>query len=105
MTQWLYLMFLLVSIAGMATLDWRYRLAFWHDKRRTVMTVLIGMGVFIVWDLLAIGQGIFLHGGSEYMLPLTLLPEFPVEEVFFLLLLCYTTLVVYQAGVRRWPRT
>ena len=105
MTQWFYLIGLLISIAGMATLDWRYKLAFWHDRRRTVLTVLAGMIIFVIWDLLAIRQGIFIHGDSKYMLPFTLLPEFPLEELFFILLLCYTTLIVYRAGVSLWPRT
>lgn len=104
MTQWLYLAGLLVSITGMALIDRRFALAFWHDRRRTIITVLIGMAVFAFWDLMAIKQGIFLHGDSDFTLPFTLLPEFPLEELFFLLLLCYCTLVVYRAGERLWPR-
>ncbi len=103
--QWLYLAGLLLSIAGMATLDWRYRLAFWHDRTRTLLTITVGVLVFVLWDLIAIKQGIFIHGDSRFMLSFTLAPEFPVEEIFFLILLCYCTLVIYRAGERIWPRT
>ncbi len=103
--QWFYLAGLLLSIAGMATLDWRYRLAFWHDRTRTLLTITVGVLVFVVWDLIAIKQGIFIHGNSQFMLPFTLAPEFPVEEIFFLILLCYCTLVIYRVGERIWPRT
>lgn len=105
MMQWFYLLALLVSIAGMAIIDWRYKLAFWHDRRRTVLTLAIAIGIFIAWDILGIVLGIFFHGGSKFTLPIRLLPEFPIEELFFLLLLCYCTLVVYQGASRLWPRT
>lgn len=105
MIEFTYLASLLFGIGGMAVIDWRYKLAYWHDRRRTVLTILASIIVFIVWDLLGIALGIFFHGGSSLTLPVRLVPEFPIEELFFLLLLCYTTLVTYQGMVRRWPRT
>ncbi len=105
MIQFAYLTALLVGISGMAVIDRRYKLAFWLDRQRTLVTLAIGIGVFIVWDLLGIMLGIFFHGGSEFTLPLRILPEFPLEELFFLLLLCYCTLVIYQGALRLWPRT
>lgn len=103
--QWLYLLGLIVSIAGLMALDYRYRLAYWSDRKRTVTTLGIAMVVFIAWDILGIALGIFFHGGSIYSLPFRILPEFPIEELFFLLLLCYVTLLLYRAGGRLWPRT
>lgn len=105
MTQWLYLAGLLLSIGGVALLDRRFKLAYWYDRRRTIITILVGVAVFTIWDLLAIKFGIFLHGDSRFMLPFTILPEFPLEELFFLVLLCYCTLTAYRAGVTKWPRT
>lgn len=103
MIAFTYLAGLLFGIAGMAMIDWRHKLAFWYDRRRTVVTLAACIGVFIVWDLLGIALGIFFHGGSDLSLPIRLLPEFPIEELFFLLLLCYCTLVIYQ-GASRWLR-
>lgn len=99
--EWSYLLALIVSITGMAIIDWRYKLAFWHDRRRTGLTVGIAVAVFILWDILGIALGIFFHGGSQFTLPYRLLPEFPVEEIFFLVLLCYCTLVIYR-GAQKW---
>lgn len=104
MQQWVYLLSLLVSLTGLAIIDRRYQLAFWLDKRRTLITISAGVLVFVLWDLLGIGFGIFFHGGSQFTLPLRLLPELPVEEIFFLALLCYTSLLAYQIGGRLWPR-
>lgn len=102
--QFYYLLALTFSIAGLAIIDWRYKLAFWLDKKRTLLTVGIGVLVFTVWDILGIGLGIFLHGNSPYTLPLRLGPEFPFEELVFLTLLCYVTLILFQGGKKLWPR-
>lgn len=99
--EWLYLISILIGITGMAIIDWRYKLAFWCDKKRTIATVAVAVLIFIVWDFLGIFLGIFMHGQSPYALPFTLAPEFPLEELFFLILLCYCTLVIYN-GVSSW---
>lgn len=105
MEQWYYLLALLFSIAGLIFLDFRLKLAFWRDLRRTVVTVAIAMDVFIIWDILGIWLGIFFHGKSPYSLPYTIFPEFPIEELVFLFLLSYCTLITYQLWGKLWPRT
>lgn len=101
--MWFYLLALLIGIGGLLLIDRRLKLAFWHDKKRTAITIGVGMALFIVWDLLGISFGIFFKGGSEFALPFSLLPEFPVEELFFLFLLCYTALLLYL-GLSKWRR-
>lgn len=96
--EWSYLIALVISLAGTAALDWRYKLAFWYDRKRTVICLAIAVAVFTVWDIVGITLGIFRHGNSDFALPLRLLPEFPVEELLFLLLLCYCTLVIYRGA-------
>jgi len=99
--HWFYLFALLISIGGLLCIDWRYKLAFWHDTRRTALTIAVAIAVFIMWDIIGIRFGIFFKGASQYMLPFVIVPEFPVEELFFLFLLSYTTLLIYR-GVSRW---
>lgn len=96
--QWSYLIGLVVAIFCMGLIDYRYKLALWHNRRRTITTILIAVGIFVIWDILGIGLGIFFHGNSNYSLPFTILPEFPIEELFFLVLLCYTTLIIYRGA-------
>jgi lycopene cyclase domain len=100
--NWLYLVGIIFSFIGMVVLDSRHRLAYWHDARRAVLTVLIMTSVFIVWDICGISLGIFYSGHSPYMSGIYLFPEFPLEELLFLLFLSYFSLVVYRAGVKRW---
>ena len=96
-----YLGALLVSLGGLAVLDWRYRLAFWADWRRAALCVGLGALGFLAWDGAGLALGIFARGDSPHLTGLLLAPELPVEEAFFLALLCYTTLLAWLALARR----
>jgi len=101
--QLLYLVGLLVSIGCLSLIDRRYSLAFYHDARRSCLVMAAAIGLFIGWDLAGIGLGIFYHGSSHYALDFTLLPEFPLEELLFLFLLCYVSLLAYQFAQKGEP--
>ncbi len=105
MSQYSYLLALIVAISGMTAIDRAYKLAFWYRAKRTVFTIATSMISFVVLDLILIHQGVFMAGDSQYFMSFRLLPEFPVEELFFLFLLSYTTLVIYRFGETRWPHT
>lgn len=100
-----YLAALLVSIAGLGTLDRRYRVAVFDQPRRTLATVGLAVVVFLAWDLAGVGLGIFFRGDAPYLTGLQIAPEVPIEEVFFLTLLCYQTLLLWIAFARRRQRT
>jgi lycopene cyclase domain-containing protein len=103
--QWLYLIGLIVAIGCLMLIDWRSKLVLWHDLRRSLMTIGLSMAVFIIWDLFGIQLGIFFSGHSPYALDFMLLPDFPVEELFFLFLLCYLTLLIYRLVRTKWKPT
>ncbi len=94
--SFLYLGALLLSLGGLALLDRRFRLAFWFDPRRAALTVGIGVVAFLLWDGIGLLLGIFARGDSPHMTGLLLAPELPVEEAFFLALLCYTALLAWR---------
>jgi lycopene cyclase domain-containing protein len=100
-----YLGALLVSLGGLAVLDRRFRLAFWADWRRTLACLGIGLVLFLAWDVAGLALGIFARGENPYMTGLLLAPELPVEEAFFLVLLCYNALLVWCALDRRSARS
>lgn len=97
----LYLASLLFSIGGLAVLDWRYKLAFWNDRPRAVQTIAIAVVFFVLWDLAGIGLNIFYDGPSKYVTGIMLAPHFPLEEIFFLILLNYTVLIGWTGLDRR----
>ncbi len=100
----LYLIALLIALTGMVMLDRRLRLFFWHDARRAAVVLVVGIIFFVVWDLAGIGLGIFFRGETEFMTGLLLAPELPVEELFFLALLCYLTMNVVAGADRMVSR-
>ena len=91
----LYLLALLIALTGMVMLDRRFRLFFWDSPRRAAVVLLVGVAFFVVWDLAGIGLGIFFRGETAFMTGLQVAPELPVEELFFLTLLCYLTMNLY----------
>ena len=91
----LYLLALLIALSGMVVLDRRFRLFFWRDARRAAIVLVVGIVFFLAWDLAGVGGGIFFRGETAFMTGLQIAPEVPLEEVFFLTLLCYLTMNVY----------
>ena len=91
----LYLAALAVALTGMVMLDRRFALFFWRDARRAAIVLAVGIVFFVVWDLSGIGLGIFFRGETSYMTGLVVAPEFPLEELFFLSLLCYLTMNLF----------
>lgn len=89
-----YLMCLLTALACMVLLDRRFRLALWQAPRRAATVLLAGVALFLAWDLAAIAAGHYRMGDSALMSGIELGPELPLEELVFLVFLCYVTLVV-----------
>lgn len=100
----LYLAALLVSLTGMVVLDRRFRLFFWRDARRAGIVLAVGVLFFLVWDFAGVGGGIFFRGETSFMTGLQIAPEIPLEEVFFLTLLCYLTMNLYGFWSRRFSK-
>jgi lycopene cyclase domain-containing protein len=100
----LYLAALLVALAAMVLLDRRFRLFLWRDVRRAVIVLVVGLAFFLLWDLQGIRLGIFFRGETSFMTGVQLAPELPLEEPFFLLLLCYLAMNLYGLVSRRLAR-
>jgi len=94
----LYLAALLVALFGMVMLDRRFGLFFWRDARRAAIVLAVGILFFLVWDFVGVGLGVFFRGETSFMTGLQIAPEIPLEEVFFLALLCYLTMNAYAAA-------
>ncbi len=90
-----YLLALIASLGCAALIDFRYHLAWWYDARRTARTLLLGIVLFIMWDIAGIALGIFFIGQTKYLSGLRI-GQFPIEELFFLMLLCYSSLLIFR---------
>lgn len=96
-----YLISLVISIFGLMMIDKKYNLVFWYSFKTALKTIAIGLIFFLIWDLAGISLGIFFHGQSNLTLPIRLAPELPLEEIFFLFLLNYLSLIIYRIITKR----
>ena len=92
--NFVYLGLLLMSLAGLITLDVRFKLAFAKNPKAASIAIGAPYLLFVIWDFSGIASGIFFKGKSDLLTGLMVAKDFPVEELFFLALLCYSTLIV-----------
>ena len=59
----------------------------------------MGTAFFLGWDVWAIALGIFLHRESPLMTGIMIGAQLPLEEAFFLLFLCYQTMIVFTGAL------
>ena len=101
--SFLYLAALCVTVLGIGLLDYRHRLAFWGGAAiRSGVIVVASVAFFLLWDVVGIATGVFFRGSGPWMTGVLLGPELPLEEVFFLVVLTYSTLVSYVWASRVW---
>ncbi|MFF1573061.1 lycopene cyclase domain-containing protein [Leifsonia sp. NPDC058292] len=98
--SFVYLVLLLLAIGSMVLIDRRFTLFLWRDARRAGLVLGAGLVFFLAWDVFGIGLHIFARGEGPYMTGVLLLPELPLEEVFFLTFLCYLTMVLIAGADR-----
>ena len=101
----LYLAALAIALTGMVMLDRRFGLFFWAAPRRAAIVLVAGVLFFLAWDLAGVGLGVFFRGETDFMTGVQIAPEVPLEEIFFLTLLCYLTMNVYTFVSARLPRS
>ena len=100
----LYLAGLLVALTGMVVLDVRFRLFFAVAPVRAAVVMVTGVAFFLLWDLAGIGLGVFFRGNPDILTGVQLAPELPLEVLFFLALLCYSTMNLYALASRAVER-
>lgn len=96
----LYLGALLVSIAGLVVLDARLRLFLFAAPLKAAVVLVVGVSGFLAWDVAGVGLGIFFEGPSGLLVGVDLAPEVPLEELFFLILLCLTAMQAFLLAQR-----
>jgi lycopene cyclase domain-containing protein len=90
-----YLGLLLFSLIGLSLIDFKFKLAFFSKPKRSAVAIAIPFALFVFWDLAGSASGIFFRGQNTLLTGIQVFPEFPIEELFFLALLCYSTLIVF----------
>ena len=90
-----YVIFLCFSVSGLFLADYRYKIAFYKNRKATVKTIGIVMVLLLLFDILGIINNIFTTN-QKYVTGLYIISKnLPIEELIFLFLLCYFCLIVY----------
>jgi len=98
----IYLSILLFLLGCMALVDARWKLFLFVRPWAAAAVLALGTAYFLVWDVAAIAAGIFLHRESPLMTGIMIGPALPLEEAFFLLFLCYQTMILFTGALRLW---
>jgi lycopene cyclase domain-containing protein len=93
--QFAYLAGLIFSIIGLGLFDWKFKLGFSTNKKAAALATLLPLIFFLIWDGAGIALGIFFRGETSHLTGILVAPELPIEELFFLFLLNYTTLTIF----------
>lgn len=99
-----YLVILLVLLGCMALTDARWKLFLFHRPVAGAAVLALGTAFFLIWDVVAIAEGIFLHRDSFLMTGIMIGEQLPLEEGFFLLFLCYQTMILFTMAQRLLER-
>ena len=100
----LYLAALLVSIAGLVVLAARLRLFLFAAPVRAAVVLVVGVAGFLVWDAAGVALGIFFEGDTDLLVGVDLAPDIPLEELFFLILLCLSAMEAFTLAQRALER-
>jgi lycopene beta-cyclase len=101
-----YLFVLLACLAVTLPLEVVLGARVYRQPRRLVLTLLVAMTPFVVWDLVGIARGHW-RFADRFTLGLELPGGMPVEELAFFVVVPICTLLTHQAvrrlGARLWP--
>lgn len=98
--SWIYLLCIVVPGLCMALVDHRWRLFAFRRPLHALVAMLVGFVFFLAWDIVAIELGVYVRGESSAMTGVEVAPELPLEEIFFILFLCYVTGVFFRIFAR-----
>lgn len=96
----IYLSILLALLGCMVLIDARWKLFLFVKPFAGAAVLILGTAFFLAWDVWAIAAGIFLHRDSPLMTGIMIGEQLPLEEAFFLLFLCYQTMILFTGAQR-----
>ncbi len=95
-SQWFYLFVLLLGISGLILTDAKLKLVFFYQPRAAVKTIASLIVILLLADIVGIKLGIFFTN-QHYVTGMYIVsPNLPIEELVFLFLLSYVTLLVFR---------
>lgn len=96
MLHFAYLLALVGALVCLTLVDKHWKVAWYKAPQQTKRTIIAGVLFFVIWDIAGITLHIFYTGSTQFLSGVFLGLHFPIEEILFLILLMYTTVLTYQ---------
>ncbi|MFM6967756.1 MAG: lycopene cyclase domain-containing protein [Microbacteriaceae bacterium] len=91
-----YLGLIVLSLIGMALIDYHWKVALFEDVRHTVLVLVLSVAFFVSWDISGVANGVFYKGASNLLIGWDVATEIPIEEILFLTLLSYCAVIAFR---------
>lgn len=99
--QYYYLLTLILSLGGLLYADHKYSAVLFPRARKGLKMIAAGIVFFLAWDIAGIVMDVFSTNPDRVSGLYIVTKDLPVEEFFFLGLLCYLTLLCWRAVCSR----
>lgn len=99
-TNLIYLFILVLSLICLLVVDRRWRLAVFFDSKASLIAIVGVATLLLGFDIIGINWEIFSTNQAYVSGAYILSKNLPIEELFLLVLISYTTLLIYQAFKR-----
>ena len=99
--QYFYLSALIFSLASLAFADKKFELVLFPAYRTAAKILASGIIFFLIWDIAGISLEVFSTNRKWVSGIYFFTPDLPLEELLFLALLCYMTLISWRVVCSR----
>jgi lycopene cyclase domain-containing protein len=90
-----YLSILLFSLIGLLYFDYKKKFVIFTKNGSSIRDIIFASLLFLIIDIVGVVNGIF-YSNRKYIVGVDVFPGVPIEEIFFLLLFSYFSLIVWR---------
>jgi len=90
-----YLSLLLISLIGLFYLDYKKKFVIFTKNGSSLRDIVFASSLFLIIDIIGVINNIF-YSNPKYIIGVYVFPGVPIEEIFFLFLFSYFSLIVWR---------
>lgn len=95
-------MILIIGISGLLLADRHYKLALFGNTLSCLKTITATVMLLFIFDIIGVINGVFFTNYKYVVGIYIFTPNLPIEEILFLMLLSYFSLIVYLVLNRKF---
>ncbi len=90
-----YLSLLIISLIGLLSFDYKKKFVIFTKNGISLRDIFFASSLFLIIDIIGVINNIF-YSNPKYIIGVNVFPGVPIEEIFFLLLFSYFSLIVWR---------